>query len=145
MLALALTLFVWQDQLCRAILIVKTSAQFGEHKRVRQFYKKLFLKRGQHRTSLLAKNALARWLDKCSTEQVFDTAQFSAHSTRAASTSAALSQWRASGRCATSGRMELGVNIYPVSGYRKEPAVKYGASPVGFLSPQKTRVSAVKL
>ena len=84
----------------------------------------------------VSKNTLARWLRQVLNGAGVDIALFSAHSTRATSTSAALSSGVcASGRCATSGRMELGVNIYPV--LQKGTSCKYGASPVGFLSPQK--------
>ena len=84
----------------------------------------------------VSKNTLARWLRQVLNGAGVDIALFSAHSTRATSTSAALSSGVcASGRCATRGRMELGVNIYPV--LQKGTSCKYGASPVGFLSPQK--------
>ena len=75
----------------------------------------------------VSRNTLARWLRQVLSGAGVDTAQFSAHSSAV--------QWRPSGRCATSGRMELGVNIYPV--LQKGTSSKYGASPVGFLSPQK--------
>ena len=97
----------------------KDSAQFGEHKRVRQFIKGVFDKRPASYKSVSKKHSDQMARQVLNGADV-DTAQFSAHSTRAASTSASAVQWRASGRCATSGQMELGVNIYPVSTERNQ-------------------------
>ena len=66
----------------------------------------------------VSRNTLARWLRQVLSGAGVDTAQFSAHSSAV--------QWRASGRSATSGRMVLGVNIYPV--LQKGTSSKYGAS-----------------
>ena len=46
MLALAVALFVWQDQLCRAILIVKTLHNLVNMSEL--VYKRCFLKRDTH-------------------------------------------------------------------------------------------------
>ena len=116
----------------------KDSAQFGEHKRVRQFIKGVFEKRpAPHKP--VSKNALARQVLNGAD---VDTAQFSAHSTRAASTSAALSSGVPVDVVLRAARWSSESTFTRF--YRKEPAVNMGQA-CWILISAKTRVSAVKL
>ena len=102
----------------------KDSAQFGEHKRVRQFIKAVFEKRpAPHKP--VSKNALARWLDKCSTEQVL-TLHNSAHTVHVQPAHRqrcpVACQWTLCYERQDGARSQH----LPGSGYRKEPAVNMG-------------------
>ena len=90
----------------------------------------------------VSRNTLARWLRQVFNGAGVDTARFSAHGTRTASTSAALSSGvpvdvvlRAAGWSSESTFTRF---------YRKEPAVNMGQA-CWILISAKTRVSAVKL
>ena len=118
---------------CVSILKKSTSSDEGNPRGGKQTAAEL---PGTITRHLLAKTLWPDGSDKCSTEQGVNSAQFSAHSTRAASTSAALSSGVPEDAVLRAAELELGVvNMHTV--LQKGTIRKWGASPAGFLSPQE--------